>query len=273
MKKILFIFGLGYSANFIAAKATAEGWQAHGTHQTKQESSFVYTGSQKLSKEGLKKLQQAEAVLISIPPDERGDIVFHDYAGILQQSKNLKWLGVFSTTGVYGDANGKWVDETTPVNPQTQREKNRVLAEQQWLSTDLPVHVFRLSGIYGPGRSALDRARQNAPIIAKPGHVFNRIHVADIAQAVAASIAQPTPKKIYNLSDDLPAPGEEVLRYAYNLLEQTPPKFILFEQAELSEMAKEFYAANKCVSAEKIKQALKIKWLYPSYKEGLAGLK
>jgi hypothetical protein len=263
----LFCFGLGYTAQFIAAKL--HDWEITGTHRDKD---IIYSSIQKLNDEALQKLLQADAVLVSIPPDENGDPVFHDYAEILRQSKNLKWLGVFSTTGVYGDAGGAWVDETTPVNPQNAREKNRVLAEQQWLSTNLPVHIFRLSGIYGPARSALDRAKQNAPIIEKSGHIFNRIHVADIAQAVVASIQHPTPHEIYNLSDDLPAGGDEVLRYAYELLGMSPPDVMLFEQAELSSVAKEFYAANKRVNAEKIKQHLEFDWLYPNYPLGLKSL-
>jgi nucleoside-diphosphate-sugar epimerase len=268
----LFCFGQGYAAEFIAREFQLHGYEVYGTHRTKRPNSFTFSANEKLDAVGLEKLSQASAVLISIPPDEQGDPVYREYAKILAQSKNLKWLGYFSTTAVYGETEGRWVDEETPLNPQHQRALNRVLAERQWLGTELPAHIFRLSGIYGPGRSAIDRAQKNAMVITKPSHVFNRIHVADIARAVITSILNPTPQEIYNLSDDLPAGGDKVLQYAYELLGMTPPAPIPYNHVDLSPMAAEFYTESKRVRADKIKQYLEIEWLYPDYKVGLESL-
>jgi nucleoside-diphosphate-sugar epimerase len=268
----LFCFGQGYAAEFIVREFQLHGYEVYGTHRTKRPNSFMFSANENLDAVGIEKLLQSSAVLISIPPDGDGDPVFRAYAEILAQSENLKWLGYFSTTAVYGETEGKWVDEETPVNPLHARARNRVKAERQWLGTELPVHIFRLSGIYGPGRSAIDRAQKNAIVITKPSHVFNRIHVADIAHAIIKSIINPTPHEIYNLSDDLPIGGDKVLSYAYELLGMVPPAPIPYDHVDLSPTAAEFYTESKRVRADKIKQYLEIEWLYPDYKSGLRGL-
>lgn len=271
----LFIFGLGYVATELVRQWQKLGFEVTGTHRELKPDEpiphFAFSDQVLLDADGLAALENAEAVLITIPPSGMMvDPVYRFYARVLSESRHLKWLGYLSTTGVYGDHHGNWVSEETPVNPQTPRSQARVLAEQQWgKMRGMPVHIFRLSGIYGPGKSALQRAEKDAPIIHKPAHVFNRIHVADIVMALITSMFNPTPHQIYNLSDDLPAAGDEVLRFAYELIGKTPPEAVLYRDVDFSEMAKEFYSECKRVNADKIKSALGLSWQYPDYKTGL----
>lgn len=271
----LFIFGLGNVAQEIVRQWQVLGFQVTGTHREIKDNEplphFAFNETTLLNHEGLEALENSDAVLICIPPSEMMiDPVHRFYSRVLSSSKKLQWLGYLSTTGVYGDHHCNWVTEETPPTPQTDRGVARVLAENQWLSMpSIPTHIFRLSGIYGFGKSAIARAENNAPIIHKPVHLFNRIHVADIAQALIASIFNPTPQQIYNLSDDLPAPGDEVLTFAYELLGKTPPEPVAYKDVDLSEMAREFYSECKRVNADKIKQVLGIQWRYPDYKAGL----
>lgn len=266
MTGTLFCFGLGYVAHEVERRFNGK---VIGTHREQRGDNFVFSAEHELNAEALAALQNASAVLISIPPDENGDPVFRRYGEMIAALPNVKWVGYLSTTGVYGDCDGAWVDENTPANPQTARSKARLLAENQWLESGASAHVFRLSGIYGPGRNALQRARENAIPIEHPGHLMNRIHVTDIARILNASINAPTPKQIYNLSDEEPADSADVLLFAYELLEKTPPRAVKFAKAELSQMAREFYSESKRVNGDKIKSALDITLKYPTYREGL----
>jgi hypothetical protein len=276
----LFCFGFGYVARHLAQKVLAAGGVVAGTKRLAMDmppqnghTLFAYEAGRGLSPQGLKALSQATHVLLSIPPEVTGDPALHDYQTLLAQLPALTWVGLLSTTGVYGDTDGAWVDETAPLNPLSPRDKTRVTAEQQLRATSLPAHVFRLAGIYGPpgeGRSPLDRAASGAKPIHKPDHVFNRIHVADIVQILMASMKAPTPGEIYNLADDLPAAGDEVLQYAYQVLGQSSPDTVPFDQAELSAMGREFYAGCKRVRNNKVKEKLGVTLLYPTYREGLA---
>jgi len=262
-------------ASELARRCQILGLDVIGTHQEiKQDEPiphFVFSEKTLLNADGLAALENADAILISIPPSGiMIDPAYRFYSRVIAASKNLKWLGYLSTSGVYGDHHCNWVTEETPVNPQTDKARARVLAEQQWLSLmAVPTHIFRLSGIYGPGKSALTRAQNNAPVIIKPVHVFNRIHVADIAMALITSIFNPTPGQIYNISDDKPAAGDEVLNFAYELLGKAPPAPVAYRDVDLSEMAREFYSECKRVNADKIKKVLGIEWQYPDYKAGL----
>ncbi len=217
-------------------------------------------------------------LLISAPPGENGDPVLHLFGEQLQRlSKQLKWVGYLSTTGVYGDRGGDWVDEDSPLEPTTARGQRRLEAERSWLRLHsdfgLPVHVFRLAGIYGPGRNTLLNVRDgSAKRIIKPGQIFSRIHVEDIAGVLAASIAKPHPGRAYNVCDDEPCPPQEVVEFAANLLGLPLPPEIPFEQAELSPMAKSFYAESKRVSNRRIKTELGYKLIYPNYRDGLAAI-
>lgn len=220
-------------------------------------------------------LKDTTHILISIPPHaEYSDIVHYHHSEALRELPNLKWIGYLSTSGVYGDRAGGTVTELSRTNPTSRRGSRRVAAEQQWLGEHkkhgLPVHIFRLSGIYGPGRSALDSVLGgNARRINKKGHVFNRIHVDDIAQVLLASMQNPNPASIYNLADDLPAPSHEVITRACALLGRTAAPILDFEDADLSPMARSFYNDYKIVNNDKIKKELGVTLLYPDYKVGL----
>ena len=217
-------------------------------------------------------------LLSSVPPGQTGDPVLRFYgAAIQERAASLHWIGYLSTTGVYGDWQGGWVDEETPCRPSLERARRRVRAEQSWLAfgraTGWPVHLFRLAGIYGPGRNALVTVRAGrARRIVKPGQVFSRIHVDDIVQVLRASIARPRAGAVYNLCDDEAAPPQDVIVYACELLGVPPPREIPFDQADLSEMARGFYADNKRVRNDLIKRELGVALRYPTYREGLRSL-
>lgn len=255
MNKKLFCFGFGYCAQELAKAGNWE--QVTGTHRD----DFP------LNTELRAKLAAATHVLLSIPPDANGDLVFRE-----NYAMKPEWVGYLSTTGVYGDAGGEWVDETSPCKPTQERSKWRVIAEQQWLQSGLPVEIFRLSGIYGPkkGRNALDSVRDGtARRIVKENQFFSRIHVDDITQILLATIAQPSAGEIYNCADDFPCPQAEVVEYAAELLGVAPPPLVKFEDAELSPMARSFYASSRKVNNDKVKSKLGIKFAFPTYKEGL----
>jgi nucleoside-diphosphate-sugar epimerase len=216
-------------------------------------------------------------LLSSVPPDAEGDPVLDCYAADIAALPGLVWAGYLSTTGVYGDRGGGWVDEDSALEPTGARGRRRLAAERAWLALQrdhgVPVHLFRLAGIYGPGRNALQTVRAgNAKRIDKPGQVFSRIHVEDIATVLEASIARPDPGRAYNLCDDDPTPPAEVIAHACALLGQEPPPLVPFEDAELSLMARSFYRDNKRVSNRRIKEELGVALAYPDYKTGLKAL-
>ncbi|URR34726.1 SDR family oxidoreductase [Thermosynechococcus sp. HN-54] len=220
-------------------------------------------------------LEGVTHILNSIPPDRQGEDAVA-LALLPQLEKlNLQWFGYLSTTGVYGDRQGGWVDETTSVNPQNLRSQHRVSIEQTFLNANLPTHIFRLPGIYGPGegRNPITRIlKGNVQLIDKPGHYFCRIHVEDIVQTLERSLTQPTPQEIYNLSDDQPSESLPVLLEAYRLLGRPAPPAVPLEAANLSPMAQSFWRESRRVRNDKIKQVLGVKLRYPSYREGLAAI-
>ena len=281
----LFCFGLGYAAGFLARAVKAEGWRVIGTRRRGDaDRPEPIEGSERLIFDRAHPLVDARRLLAgathllsSVPPDEAGDPVLDAHGEDIAASRALRWIGYLSTTGVYGNRAGGWVDETAPLQPTGERGRRRVAAEDQWLNLmhrqGAPVHIFRLAGIYGPGRSALDTVRSGrARRIVKPGQVFSRIHVADIAQVLRASIAKPRPGAVYNVCDDDPAPPADVIAFACGLLGVPPPPPVPIEKAELSEMALSFYADNKRASNQRIKEELRVHLLYPSYRDGLAAL-
>ena len=218
-------------------------------------------------------LERATHILCSAAPDAAGDPFLRAEPRIAQAK--AVWVGYLSTTGVYGDHDGGWVDETTPLTPQSERGRQRVLAENQWQATGLPVHIFRLAGIYGPGRGPFEKVRDGtARRIIKPGQVFSRIHVDDIAQVLEASIHHPNPGAAYNVCDDNPCPPQEVIAYAAQLLGMPEPPAVPFEQVAptMTPMALGFYSESKKVRNDRIKAELGVKLLYPDYPEGLAAL-
>jgi nucleoside-diphosphate-sugar epimerase len=276
----LLCFGFGFSARAFAARLDKQEWKISATSRDAE-------GIAEINARGFhglpfdSTLQIAPDVthlLISAPPGENGDPVLRLFQTQLQKlSKQLKWVGYLSTTGVYGDRGGDWVDEDSPLEPTTARGQRRLEAERSWLRLysefSLPVHLFRLAGIYGPGRNTLLNVRDgSAKRIIKPGQIFSRIHVEDIAGVLAASIANPNPGRAYNVCDNEPCPPQEVVAYAADLLGLPLPPEIPFEQAELSAMAKSFYAESKRVSNRRIKTELGYRLIYPNYREGLTAL-
>jgi nucleoside-diphosphate-sugar epimerase len=276
----LLCFGFGFSARTFAARLDTQVWKISATSRDGE-------GIFEINAQGFhgllfdSTLQIAPDVthlLISAPPGEMGDPVLSLFqAQLLRISKQLKWVGYLSTTGVYGDRAGEWVDEESPLEPTTARGQRRLEAERSWLRLHsdfgLPVHLFRLAGIYGPGRNTLINLREgSAKRIIKPGQIFSRIHVEDIAGVLAASIAKPNPGRAYNVCDDEPCPPQEVVEFAADLLGLPVPPEVPFEKAELSPMAKSFYADSKRVSNHRIKTELGYKLIYPNYRDGLTAL-
>ena len=281
----LFCFGLGYSARVLARGLLAAGWTVSGSCRSLADAesarrlgcaACVFDGESPAPEIG-GHLAEASHVLISIPPGEDGDPVLAHHRDDLAGAENLVWIGYLSTTGVYGDHGGAWVDEDTPVAPISERARRRVQAEQDWLAfgagTGKAVHIFRLAGIYGPGRSVLDALKAGtARNIVKPGQVFSRIHVVDLAAVLQASMERPRSQAIYNVCDDEPAPPQDVLAYGAKLLGMACPKPVPFEDADLSPMARSFYGENKRVRNRLIKEELGVSLLYPSYRQGLLAM-
>lgn len=281
----LFCFGLGYSARALAARLPAQGWRIAGTARSAEKvaalaadgiEAFVFDRGRPLS-DPAAALAGATHILSSIPPDDDGDPAIDQHGADIAACGGLAWAGYLSTTGVYGDRDGGWVDEDSALRPTGARGRRRVAAEAAWLALHrahgLPVHVFRLAGIYGPGRNAIVTVRQGrAQRIDKPGQVFSRIHVDDIATVLAASIARPHPGRAYNVCDDDPAPPAQVIGHACDLLGVAPPPLVPFDRAELSAMARSFYRDNKRVCNRRIKEELGVALAYPDYRSGLAAL-
>ena len=284
MARRLFCFGLGYSAAVLARRLLGEGWQVAGTARDSGRlaplsgqgvETFLFDREHRLPAGAL---AGTTHLLASVPPDGQGDPVLDGCAAAIIAAKpSLQWIGYLSTTGVYGDYRGAWVDETSALRPTSERAWRRVAAEAAWLDLQrlhgLPVHVFRLAGIYGPGRSALDEVRAGtARRIVKPGQVFSRIHVEDIATVLRASIEHPRPGTVYNVCDDEAAPPQEVIAFACDLLAAPRPPEIPVEQAALSAMAQSVWADNKRVRNTRMKEELAVQLAYPTYREGLRAL-
>ena len=222
-------------------------------------------------------IQHATNILVSVAPGTTGDPVLAACRDILSRPNHLQWIGYLSTVGVYGDTGGAWVDEDTPPNPRQERTIRRVDAERAWLEfgvgSQCAVQIFRIAGIYGPGRNPLlNLLDGSAQRIVKPGQVFNRIHVADIAQGVVAGLLRGNPGRIYNLTDDEPAPPDAVIVHAAQLLGLEPPPPIPFADARLSPMAASFYADNRRVRNDRLRNELGVALQHPSYRDGLAAL-
>lgn len=279
MTYTLLSFGHGYSARALSHILLAQDWRVIGT--TRNEDKAVG-----LMNDGIEPriwpgadmapaLNGATHLLISAAPDDAGDPVLaalHDE--IAARAGQFEWVGYLSTTGVYGDHGGDWVDETTPLTPSTKRGIARVQAESAWAAIpDLPLHIFRLAGIYGPGRGPFAKVRAGtARRIIKADQVFSRTHVADIARVLAASIRNPNPGAVYNVCDNDPAAPQDVIGYAADLLGLPLPPAEDFEKAKMSPMAHSFYAESKKVRNDRIKNELGVELLYPDYRSGLKAL-
>ena len=275
--KHLLCFGMGFSASALAASLDRTLWQITGTSRTDAGVEQIASlGVTAIRFDQLKNIPPTVThIVTSVPPDSNGDPVLRLFVSQLAERANaLHWIAYLSTTGVYGDHAGGWVDEDTPLTPSTERGHKRLAAETAWLNIgSLPIHIFRLAGIYGPGRNQLVSMRDGtARRIIKPGQIFSRIHVEDIAGILRTSMAQPHPRRAYNCADDEPCPPQDVITHAANLLQLPPPPEIPFAKADLSPMAKSFYAESKRVSNARVKRELGYTFKYRSYRDGLRAL-
>lgn len=288
MSNIL-IFGLGYTALYFSKFATDHGYNVIATSrepQVKQISADkLNINNQKFKiinfdnkEEVNKSLSNSQYILISIPPKDGVDLIFKEFnQEIIKYKTKIKWVGYLSSTGVYGDHDGAWVDESSECKGNSSSNKARINAENEWMSLyktyNMPVNIFRISGIYGPERSSIDKIKSGKNFaIYKENQFFSRIHVEDITGILYSSIQKPTKGEIYNLSDDMPAPSHEVDLYAAKLLNYPNLKLINYKDANLSEMAQEFFSSNKKVSNEKVKNKLKYKFKYKDYMSGLTAI-
>lgn len=282
----LFCFGLGYVGSAFARHCLENGWSVSGTCRGENEAPALLGSECRITSfhgpdvvpDLNDALSQATHVLITIPPQpELGDSVLQYYGSVLESCPSLQWVGYLSTTGVYGNRDGDWIDETAELNPGFAHQYRRADAESAWMElleeSKVPVHIFRLAGIYGPGRSILTRLQEGkAKRINLPKLVFNRVHVEDVVQVLFASARQPQPGEVYNVCDDAPASPREVVEYASECLKMKPPALQSLEKAGLSGQGQSFYLTNKRVRNEKIKKSLGVELRYPDYKQGLESL-
>jgi nucleoside-diphosphate-sugar epimerase len=283
MADFLLVLGMGYSAarfvelhgaRFPRIAATARSLEKLNARRTRRVEPMIMDGV--AQPDLLNAAREATHVLVSIPPGNEGDPALNALGGVLRSNENLRWVGYLSTTAVYGDRGGAWTDEDAPVMPQSARARRRADAESAWreLATGTrAVHIFRLSGIYGPGRNALvDLKMGEARRLTKIGQVFNRVHVDDIANVLAAAIDQPKAGPVFNVADDEPSPSSDVVAFAAGLLGVFPPPLTRVEDADLSDMAKSFWAENKRIASNRIREQLEVQLSYPTYREGLRAL-
>lgn len=287
--KHLVCLGMGFLAKALASRAVRQGWKVSGTVRSAEGVADIrargwrveiFDGahpSEALRAGAPESFDDATHLVISIPPGEAGDPVLMLHAEDIANFKSLEWIGYLSTVGVYGDHDGQWVDETTRPAPVSKRSKLRLEAEHSWqefaAGKNFRLQIFRLAGIYGPGRSAIDQLKAGkARRIIKKDQVFNRIHVEDIARVLEAGMNGAGTHTLYNVADDHPGPPQDVVVYAAKLLGVAPPPEISFEEADLSEMARSFYAERKRVRNDRIKTDLGVRLLYPSYREGLKAI-
>lgn len=284
MQPHILIFGFGYTAHFLAKKLQTIDMLATATTRNKNAVGYDSEYNCQVIHFSEKSIEQAlettTHILISAPPiPEKGDPVLADFSDVLKKHlKHIEWIGYLSSTSVYGDHQGGWVDESSTSTSLGAQGRLRRSAENEWIAFAqvhrLPLNIFRLAGIYGPERNVLARLMAGKKeTIVKDGHFFSRIHVEDIVAVLIAAMQNPKPGiTTYNVADNAPAPSDEVDKYGASLLQLPPLKEVPYEMATLSPMAKEFYAHNKRVSNVKIKKELNIELIYPTYKEGLMDL-
>jgi len=276
------IFGFGYTAICLAKKLATLNVKIMGTSRDSSKHGHYHEAGFELvdftETAIVPHIQSATHILITAPPSAAGDPVLANFAAILAaRGSQIGWLGYLSSTGVYGDHQGRWVDESSASIGLSQQSQLRLQAENAWtafaMAHRLPLHIFRIAGIYGPKRNALTRlAAGKQETVYKEGHFFSRIHVEDIASTLLASMNNPLAGAIYNIADDEPAPSEQIDEYASRLLNIPAPKRVPFALADLSPMANDFYTHNRRVSNKKIKQELLVTLKFPTYREGLTHL-
>ncbi|WP_170426438.1 SDR family oxidoreductase [Ruegeria arenilitoris] len=277
MTGTLFSFGHGYSAQALSRQLQPQGWRILGTTRDPAQAPVIRaSGAEPVIWPGQQpQLDGVTHLLVSTAPNAKGDPVLAALRDeIAERATQFEWVGYLSTTAVYGDHKGAWVDESTPATPTAERGKWRVQAEEQWQSIPgLPTHIFRLAGIYGPGRGPFSKLKRvGMRRIIKPGQVFSRIHVADIAQVLNASMNAPNPGAVYNVCDDEPVPPQDVIAYAAELQGLPLPPEVSFDEADMTPMARSFYNENKRVRNDRIKDELGVSLLYPNYRVGLKSL-
>ena len=275
--KHLLCFGFGFSAEALARKLDPREWRVSGTSRSPEGVAAIHAqGFEGVLFSELNSIAASVThIIISVPPSNDGDPVLLRFKNeLVKRAKSFEWVAYLSTTGVYGDRGGEWVNEDSALQPNTDRGQRRVDAEAAWKQVaDLPLHIFRLAGIYGPRRNAFESLKSGkAQRVIKQGQIFSRIHVEDIAGVLLASINNPNPGRVYNLADDEPCPPQDVIAYAAELLGLPIPPDIPFEDAKLSAMAKSFYADSKRVSNARIKNELGYELKYPNYRVGLKAL-
>ena len=277
----IFILGLGYTGLRLAKRLKDHGIFVCGSNRSGQPIpgvdipviQYEYGQSSDRPQEIWQQWNDITHIVSTIAPTKNGIDPGWEVLKHHPNPQQLQWVGYISTTGVYGNSNGAWVDELSPVNPSNSRSQARVKIEQQWLGSPLPSHIFRLPGIYGPTRSIFERIRAGrVQNIVKPGHVFSRVHVDDIAQSIHKSMENPMPHEIFNVVDDEPSEPRELLLAGCELLKVEPPTAIAFEEAEFSPMGRSFWADCRRVSNQKLKEKLGIELMYPSYREGLQAI-
>ena len=280
-KNILLIFGFGYTAKFMCQKFSKKNWEVFCTTRFKEKAKEIkslnatpifFDDEEKIESV----LSKNSYILSTAPPENSKDPVVENYGHLLKKnSERVKWAGYLSTTSVYGDKKGEWVTEDTELEPNLERSISRVAAENSWIKLGenllIKTVIFRLAGIYGPGRSLIDRLMKDEDvyIVDKPAHLFNRIHVDDIVGAIEMAISSKSEAKIFNLSDDLPAKQLDVAKFAASLLKRKSPQTVSLESDLVSEMARSFYKEEKKVSNTRLKDELGYKLVFPSFKEGL----
>ena len=280
-KNILLIFGFGYTAKFMCQKFSKKNWEVFCTTRFKEKAKEIkslnatpifFDDEEKVESV----LSKNSYILSTAPPENSKDPVVENYGHLLKKnSERVKWAGYLSTTSVYGDKKGEWVTEDTELEPNLERSISRVAAENSWIKLGenllIKTVIFRLAGIYGPGRSLVDRLMKDEDvyIVDKPAHLFNRIHVDDIVGAIEMAISSKSEAKIFNLSDDLPAKQLDVAKFAASLLKRKSPQTVSLESDLVSEMARSFYKEEKKVSNTRLKDELGYKLVFPSFKEGL----
>lgn len=279
----LFCFGLGFSSLALAERLLPKGWHVSGTYRDSDrkdtaplKNSYLFDGTHP-TPEISEAISCATHLLITIPPQPSFDVVLKNFSEEIAKASHLQWIGYISSTGVYGDAQGEWVDETSPLRGSTDLNRRRIEVESAWLKMGkdhgLPVMIFRCVGIYGQNRNLLVSVKKGrARRIEKPGLVFSRIHAEDLAQTLEASIKKTMSGEVYNVSDDCPCPPAEAVEYACGLLGVEPPPLVPYEKADLSPTARGFYNTNKRISNKKIKEELGVKLRYPDYRSGLDAL-
>ena len=276
--KTALLLGAGYCARALIPSLKSRGYEVVATSRTQAKSealhklgakAIIYDGT--MSAQMTKALASCDILLSSIPPNNLGDPFLYVLdTPLLGLAKNTAWAGYLSATSVYGDRQGHWAFEDELLRPTTARGKNRGLAELQWLETGLPVHVFRLAGIYGPGRSNFQRLREGkARAVIKPGHIVNRIHVDDIVSAILASLDKPNPVSLYNIADGHPAPPQEVINFSADLLDLPRPPQLDHSTANISDMARSFYRETKRINIERAQTELGWSPKYSNYRQGL----